>query len=105
MSGMPVSEKSWRGVHEKLHLLFTNHARVRMGERGITEDDVRQALLDPVQIVYDRAKDVYLILGSNNVAIVLSFRAPLIEVVTVLRRREYEALVQRLSRRRYRIVL
>jgi hypothetical protein len=86
-------------------LVFTNHARRRMIERGISEEDVNRALSEPVQILYDRGNDVYLVLGSNNVAVVVADRVTFVEIVTVLRRKEYEALTGRLGRKRYRWVM
>ena len=83
---------------------FSAHARRRMSERGVSEGEVLEALREPVQIVYDRLRDVYLALGWNGVAVVYAQRGALVEVVTVLRRREYEALVSRLGEKRYRLV-
>ncbi len=76
-----------------------------MTERGVSFEEVIEALRHPVQIVYDKMRDVYLALGENNVAVVYAQRGLVIEVVTVLRRREYEALVGRLGSRRYRVIL
>ncbi len=75
-----------------------------MSERRISLRDVLEALEHPVQLVYDKARDVYIALGWNDVAVVYANRGVTYEIVTVLRRREYEALVGRLGRRRYRIL-
>ncbi len=85
-------------------LRYTAHARRRMRERGIGEEDVEEALRSPVQLVYDEHRDTYLALGWNNVAVVYAPRGCIVEIVTVLRRREYEALLRRLGSRRYKII-
>ena len=76
-----------------------------MRERGVVVvDDVVKALSEPVELVYDREKDVYIALGSNGVAVVYAYRGAYYEIVTVMREREYRNLVYRLGRRRYRIL-
>jgi len=86
-------------------LVYTAHSRRRMRERGVDEAMVEEALREPIQVLYDRRRDVYLVLGGNNVAVVLADRISFAEIVTVMRRREYEALVKRLGRKRYRLIL
>ncbi len=86
-------------------LRLTRHARQRMEERGISLEEVVEALEDPVQLLYDEERDVYLALGpTGRVAVVYAARGLEVEVVTVLRRREYEALVGRLGSRRYKVI-
>lgn len=85
-------------------LRVSQHARERMEERRVSLDDVLEALEDPVQIVYDSEEDVYLALGSNDIAVAYAARGRVVEIVTVMRRREYEALVGRLQGRRYKVV-
>ena len=68
-------------------------------------EEVLGALREPVQLLYDTVRDVYLALGANGVAVVYAARGRVVKVVTVMRRREYEALVGRLGRRRYRVIL
>ncbi len=80
------------------------HAKRRMRERNIEVHDVEYALTEPVQILYDIHRDVYLVLGHNGVAVVYAQRGNVIEVVTVMTRREYEALARRLANRRYRLI-
>ncbi len=75
-----------------------------MSERGVSLRDVIEALEHPVQLVYDKMRDVYIALGWNDVAVVYANRGLVYEIVTVLRRREYEALLGRLGRRRYRVL-
>ena len=93
----PLLPPGWR-----LHV--SRHARERMAERGISLEDVVEALRDPVQVVYDFQRDTYVALGANGVAVVYAARGSLVEVVTVMRRREYEALLGRLGRRRYKVI-
>jgi hypothetical protein len=85
-------------------LVITAHAKKRMAERKITIADILEALRDPVQIFYDEERDTYLVLGLNNIAVVVSIKGLRIEVVTVMKRREYEALTGRLGDRRYKLI-
>ncbi len=85
-----------------LLLRFSAHALRRMGERGVAPAEVAEALRRPCEHAYDRERDVYLTLGCNGVAVVYALRGRVVEVVTVLREREYGALVGRLGGRRYR---
>jgi hypothetical protein len=87
-----------------LRVVFSKHARQRMMERKVSLQEVLEALTNPVQLFYDYERDVYLALGPAYVAAVYSMRGQVIEVVTVLRRREYKALVRRLAGRRYKLV-
>ncbi len=85
-------------------LRFTVHARKRMRERRISINEVVTAFCEPLQILYDRMRDTYLLLGSNNVALVYAMRGHVYEIISVLRRREYEALVNRLGAKRYKLI-
>ena len=86
-------------------LVYTRHARVRMRERGVEPWEVEEALLHPVQLLYDTLRDTYLALGPRGrVAVVYAYHGSYVEIVTVLTRREYEALVGRLGPRRYRVI-
>ncbi len=91
-------------LDESYSIRITAHAKRRMSERGVSLSDLREALYSPVQVYYDAMKDTYLVLGYNNVAAVVALRGAVVEVVTVMRREEYEALVRRLGRRRYRLI-
>ncbi|AEM38811.1 hypothetical protein Pyrfu_0942 [Pyrolobus fumarii 1A] len=75
-----------------------------MRERRVTIDEVIEALENPEQLVYDKQRDVYIAMGWNGVAVVYAPRGIRYEVVTVMRRREYEALLKRLGNRRYKII-
>lgn len=97
-------EPGWFGYTWR-RLVYTRHAEERMRERGISRAEVEEALREPLQILYDRGNDVYLVLGGNDVAVVVANRVSYAEIVTVLRRKEYEALVGRLGRKRYKTIL
>ena len=75
-----------------------------MNERHVSLEEVKEALMEPVEIAYDRSNDVYLALGANGVAVVYAYRGSCYEIVTVLREHEYMHLTRRLGRRRYRII-
>ena len=84
---------------------YSRHAVERMRQRRIDPGCVEEALREPAQLLYDKAKDVYIALSPDgDCAAVYAYRGSLVEVVTVLGRREYEALVGRLGSRRYRLV-
>ncbi len=87
----------------KIH--YTKHALERMKERGIRREDVEEALQSPAQILYDLKRDVYLVMGENSTSVVYAVRGVKIEVVTVMRKEEYEALVRRLGNKRYKVIL
>jgi len=86
-------------------LRLSRHAVERMRERGVSVEEVLGALREPVQLLYDTRRDVYLALSAEGVGVVYAARGRVVEVVTVLRRREYEALVGRLGPRRYRVIM
>ncbi len=76
----------------------------RMVERGVEPGEALRALEEPVEIAYDKSRDVYVALGANGVAVVYAQRGAYYEIVTVMREVEYRNLVYRIGRRRYRIV-
>ena len=78
------------------------HARRRMDERGVDLAGILEALRDPCEHAYDKSRDVALSLGCNGVAVVYTLRGGVLEVVTVMREREYRYLVQHVGRRRYK---
>ncbi|MET1101200.1 MAG: DUF4258 domain-containing protein [Pyrodictiaceae archaeon] len=92
------------GSNDVARIVFTAHAHRRMKERGVSGEEVLEALKNPVQHHYDRHRDVYLALGENGIAVVYAYHGSLVEIVTVLRRSEYEALVRRIGRRRYKLI-
>jgi hypothetical protein len=75
-----------------------------MVERGIGYSDVVDALTNPVQHVYDSWRDVYIAVSGRGFAVVCAFRGGYYEVLTVLRRREYEALIKKWGAKRYRFI-
>ena len=86
-------------------VVYSRHAVERMRQRSIDPGCVEEALREPAQLLYDKARDVYLALSpGGGCAAVYAYRGSLVEIVTVLSRREYEALVGRLGRRRYRVL-
>jgi len=85
-------------------LVLTHHAKRRMRERSVSVDELIAAFCEPEQLVYDRMRDTYLLLGANGVALVYVMRGYVYEIVSVLRRREYEALVRRIGSRRYKVI-
>ncbi len=91
-------------LKDKVKLVISKHARDRMRERGIGFEDLIDALSNPVQLVYDRVNDVYIAVGVKGYAIVYAFRGSIVEVVTVLGRREYEALISKHGIDRYKVV-
>ncbi len=78
------------------------HARQRMRERGVDLAVILEALENPCDHAYDKSRDVALSLGCNGVAVVYSLKGRILEVVTVLREREYRYLVHHIGRRRYK---
>ncbi len=85
-------------------IILTRHAKTRIMERNIDIDEVLEALREPVQIVYDRWSDVYIAVGSRGIGVVYAWRGAFTEILTVLRRREYEALMKKHGYKRYRVL-
>lgn len=83
-------------------ILLSRHAKKRMTERGISLDDVREAIENSVQHVYDRWNDAYVAVDQRGYAVVYAYRGNTIEVLTVLGRREYEALISKYGFKRYK---
>jgi hypothetical protein len=76
-----------------------------MAQRGVAREEVEEALQGPAQLLYDRGRDTLLALHPRgHIAVVYAQHAATIEVVTVLTRREYNALTRRLGRKRYRVI-
>ncbi len=85
-------------------LRLSRHAEERMRERGIGFDEVVEAIENPVQYMYDRWRDLYIAVSPRGHAVVYAIHGDEYEIVTVLRRREYEALVSKHGRSRYRFI-
>jgi len=76
---------------------LSKHAKDRMKERNIEEEDVYEALHNPVQLVYDSWNDVYIAVSMKNIAVPYSLKGNVLEVLTVLSKKEYETLNYALS--------
>ncbi|MET1160044.1 MAG: DUF4258 domain-containing protein [Thermoprotei archaeon] len=97
-----MNDQGYTVLFEKI--VFTKHARTRMRERDINEEQVLEALENPVQHVYDKWNDVYIAVDQRGFAIVYAYRGSYIEILTVLGKREYEALVSKYGYSRYRVI-
>lgn len=91
-------------LRDRVRLVVSAHARQRMRERGIGFEEMLEALQNPVQLVYDRVNDVYITVAQRGYAVVYAFRGSIVEVVTVLGRKEYEALLSKHGLRRYKVI-
>ena len=85
-------------------IYLSKHASKRMGERRLSMDEVREAIKNPVQHVYDRWRDVYIAVSWRGVAVVYAMHGGRIEVLTVLSKREYEALISKYGLKRYKTI-
>jgi len=84
--------------------ILSRHAMERMRERRVGLEEVLEALENPIQILYDEWNDVYIAVSPTGVAVVYAYRGPITEIVTVMTRKEYEALVSKYGRKRYRVI-
>lgn len=84
--------------------ILSRHAMERMRERKVSLEEVLEALENPFQLLYDEWNDVYIAVSETGVAVVYAYRGPRTEIVTVMTRREYEALVSRYGRKRYKVI-
>ncbi len=84
---------------------FTRHARRRMAERGISVEEVYDALNQPIQVVYDRLRDAYISVSPRGCGVVYKQFGKNIIILTVLGRREYEVLTAVYGRSRYKVVV
>jgi hypothetical protein len=87
-----------------LKVWFSRHALSRMAERRVGRSEVLECLNEPVQHVYDRWNDVYVAVSSRGFAVVYAAHGDRLEVLTVLGRREYEALMKRYGFKRYKLI-
>ena len=85
-------------------IVFSKHALRRMHDRNISLDKALDILLNPLGVIYDRLKDVYIALGYQGTAVVYAFRASRIEVLTVLGKREFSALQKKYGMQRYKTI-
>lgn len=85
-------------------IYLSKHAKDRMNERGLKYDDVVESISNPKQLVYDKWNDVYIAVSITGSAVVYAFKGGKVEVLTVLSRREYEALMSKYGTRRYKIL-
>ena len=83
---------------------LSKHAKDRMKERNIEEEDVYEALHNPVQLVYDSWNDVYIAVSMKNIAVPYSLKRNVLEVLTVLSKKEYETLMSKFGRKRYKVL-
>ncbi len=83
-------------------IVFSKHALRRMHDRKISLDEVLDVLSNPLGVIYDGLKDVYIVLGYQGSAVVYAFRASRIEVLTVLGKREFSALQKKYGVQRYK---
>jgi hypothetical protein len=81
---------------------ITRHARIRMIERGIDREKLCQILSNPQTYFYDSWNDLYIAVGINGDAIVYAHHGRIIEVVSVLGRREFKALLSKYGLKRYK---
>lgn len=75
-----------------------------MDERSLKYDDVVESINNPKQLVYDKWNDVYIAVSITGNAVVYAFKGNRVEVLTVLGRREYEALVSKYGTKRYKVL-
>jgi len=83
---------------------LSKHAKDRMRERNIGIEEVYEALHNPIQLVYDSWNDIYIAVSVKNIAVPYSLKGNVLEVLTVLSKREYEALMSKFGRKRYKIL-
>ena len=83
---------------------LSKHAKDRMKERNIEEEDIYEALHNPVQLVYDSWNDIYIAVSMKDIAVPYSLKGNILEILTVLSKKEYEALMSKFGRKRYKIL-
>ncbi len=91
-------------LYDECRIHWSKHALKRLEERGISVEEALEALREPVQLVYDSWKDLYVAVHPKGHAVVYAFRGSYVEIVTVLGRREYEALISKHGVRRYKLI-
>ncbi len=86
------------------NIVFSKHALYRVKERNIELEDIIESLSNPVQILYDTWKDLYIAVASKGSAIVYAFRGGYLEIVTVLGKREFNILLRKYGNKRYKVM-
>jgi len=86
-------------------IYLSKHARERTKERRIELGDIIDALNNPSQILYDLWNDVYIAVSIRGFAVVYAFRGNRVEILTVLGKREFEALKSKYNSKRYKLLV
>ncbi len=89
---------------EGIEIKLSRHALRRIKERAIDLKFVYDTISNPEQIVYDKQKDLYIYV-SDKCAVVSAFHGSYIEVVTVLGKREFNALMSKYGYSRYKVIV
>ncbi|RLG84653.1 MAG: DUF4258 domain-containing protein [Thermoprotei archaeon] len=89
---------------KRLEIKLSKHALRRIKERAIDLKFVYDIISNPEQIVYDKQKDLYIYV-SDKCAVVSAFHGSYIEVVTVLGKREFNALMSKYGYSRYKVIV
>ena len=89
---------------KRLEIKLSKHALRRIKERAIDLKFVYGTISNPEQIVYDKQKDLYIYV-SDKCAVVSAFHGSYIEVVTVLGKREFNALMSKYGYSRYKVIV
>ncbi len=84
------------------NIRITRHARIRMSERGIDREKLYQILSNPQTYFYDSWNDLYIAVDINGNAIVYAYHGRIIEIVSVLGKREFKALLSKYGLKRYK---
>ncbi|ABN69573.1 hypothetical protein Smar_0464 [Staphylothermus marinus F1] len=80
----------------------SKHAVHRMKERRISLEDIYDTINDPYMYFYDSWNDLYLAVNIRGYAVVYAFHGNIVEIVTVLGKREFEALLSKYGKSRYK---
>lgn len=88
----------------QVKLKLSRHALHRIEERAIDLKFVYETIDNPDQIIYDKQKDLYIYV-SDKCAVVSAFHGSYIEVVTVLGKREFNALMSKYGYSRYKVIV
>jgi len=89
---------------KRLEIELSKHALRRIKERAIDLKFVYDTIDNPEQIIYDKQKDLYIYV-SDKCAVVSAFHGSYIEIVTVLGKREFNALMSKYGYSRYKVIV